>query len=106
MLAETLSVITRRLREKRRAADLPLLISKFKTHFPRNLILWLYPDLPLLYEEVIVQVEHSAGALNFNDALIAISCRNRKIPLLASFDSDFDGVSWLKRIAAPGDLTS
>lgn len=106
VLAEALSVITRRIREKRRAADLPVLISKFRTHFPKNRVLWLYSDLPLLYDEVIVQVERSAGALNFNEALIAIACLNRKIPLLASFDSDFDSVSWLKRIAAPDDLTS
>lgn len=106
VLAEALSTLARRAHEKRRVADLPLVISNFKTRFPRNSILWLYPDLPLLYDEVIAQIERSSGALNFNDALIAISCRNRKIPLLASFDSDFDGVNWLKRIAGPGDLTA
>lgn len=105
VLAEALSTLSRRLHEKRRSADLPPLISQFKKQFPKNSILWLYPDLPTLYDEVIALVEQSAGMLNFNDALIALACRDRKIRLLASFDSDFDQVAWLKRIALAADLT-
>ncbi len=63
----------------------------------------LYPDLPNLYDEVVALVEQTDGELNFNDALIALSCRNRNIPWLASFDADFDRVDWLKRIASPID---
>jgi len=36
--------------------------------------------------------------------LIALSCRYREIPLLASFDRDFDQLAWLQRIAQPNDL--
>jgi predicted nucleic acid-binding protein len=35
---------------------------------------------------------------------IALSCRHREIPLIASSDQDFDRVPWLRRIAAPTDL--
>ena len=70
---------------------------------PRSL--WLYPDLPNLYDEVVALVERTDGEINFNDALIALSCRDRSIPYLASFDTDFDRVDWLKRIAQPDDLT-
>jgi predicted nucleic acid-binding protein len=44
------------------------------------------------------------GALNFNDALIALACREREIPTIASFDADFDQITWL-RLAHPEDLT-
>ena len=49
-------------------------------------------------------MEQSKGKLNFNDALIAIACRERRTPLLASFDADFDQVAWLKRVASTAGL--
>jgi predicted nucleic acid-binding protein len=50
-------------------------------------------------------IEQTKGELNFNDALIVIACRERRIPRLASFDADFDKVAWLKRVASAGDLS-
>lgn len=84
-------------------AELPALLAQLKAEFPTKSILWLYPDLPNLYDEVVTLVEQTDGELNFNDALIALSCRNRNIPWLASFDADFDRVDWLKRVASPID---
>jgi predicted nucleic acid-binding protein len=46
----------------------------------------------------------TSGALSFHDALIALSCRHREIPLIASFDRDIDQVEWLHRVARPDDL--
>ena len=51
-------------------------------------------------------MQSSGGALNFNDALIALACRERGIPAIASFDADFDQVSWLQRLARPEDVPS
>ena len=48
----------------------------------------------------------SSGALNFNDAIIALACRERGIPAIASFDADFDPIPWLRRLARPEDVTS
>ena len=106
VLSEVISTLARRTHEKRRPADLPELIKQLKAQFPAKSITWLYPDLPQLYDEVLALVEQSGGELNFNDALIALSCKNRSIPFLASFDADFDKVSWLRRIAQPPDLTA
>ena len=106
VLSEVISTLARRTHEKRRAAELPELIKQLKAQFPAKSITWLYPDLPQLYDEVLALVEQSGGELNFNDALIALSCKNRGILLLASFDADFDKVSWLRRIAQPPDLTA
>jgi predicted nucleic acid-binding protein len=43
--------------------------------------------------------------LNFNDALIALACRERSISAIASFDADFDAIAWLKRLHLPADVT-
>lgn len=105
VLAEVISTLARRTHEKRRTADLSTLLAQIRARFPAKSITWLYPDLPLLYDQVLDLVEQSSGELNFNDALLALSCRNRGIPCLASFDSDFDKVAWLKRLASPADFS-
>jgi predicted nucleic acid-binding protein len=102
--AEVISALARRIHEKRRAANLPDLVAQLKSRFPTKALTWLYPDLPQHYEQVLALVEETGGERNFNDALILISCRNREIPYLASFDSDFDNREGLKRLALPDDL--
>ena len=104
VMTEVISVVARRTHEKRRAASLPALLERIRTQFPANALVWLYPDLPKLYDEVVALVEQSGGELNFNDALIALACRDRNIPYLASFDADFDQIAWLKRLARPDRL--
>ncbi|HKZ86345.1 MAG TPA: type II toxin-antitoxin system VapC family toxin [Anaerolineae bacterium] len=101
VLAEVVSILARRVHEKRRAAQLATLLAQLKIQFPTKSIVWLYPDLPKVYEDVVALVEQSSGELNFNDALIALACRDRGIEYLASFDADFDHVNWLKRISRP-----
>jgi len=49
-------------------------------------------------------VHSSSGKLNFHDALIALTCQERDIPAIASFDADFDSIAWLTRIASVADL--
>ena len=104
VLAEAVSTIARRLHEKRREGDLSTIIERLEEYCPRPRITWVLPDVPRLYSTILDLVQESQGELNFNDALIALSCRERGIPLLASFDQDFDQVVWLKRVAAPDDL--
>ena len=101
VLAETISTLCRRIHEKRRDDDLSNLVDKFLEHFPTEVITWVNYDIPVLYEEIIALIRSSHGELNFNDSLIAISCRNRSISFLASFDKDFDTIDWFKRISAP-----
>ena len=104
VLAETISTLCRRIHEKRRNDDLSNLVDKFLENFPTEVITWVNYDIPILYEKIIALIRSSQGELNFNDSLIAISCRNRKISFLASFDKDFDTTDWLKRISTPGDF--
>lgn len=101
---EAISVVSRRLREKKHTDRVMELLKRFEDQFPRDLIIWILADIEALYDEALELVKSSLGELNFNDALIALSCRDRDITYLASFDSDFDQIPWLKRVAAPADV--
>ena len=105
VLAEAISTMARRIHEQRRTADLDRLVTRILTDYPTEDILWVLPDVPVLYIEIVELVRSSHGELNFNDALIALSCHHRGIPLIASFDRDFDQLSWLRRVAQPDDLS-
>ena len=104
--AESISVATRRLQEKDRIADVEPLLDRLNVQVPNEAITWILPDVPHLYPEVLDLIRSSSGALNFNDALIALACRERSIPAIASFDADLDRVPWLRRLARPEDVTS
>jgi len=104
VLAEAISVMVRRIREQRRNANLNDLLRRLEDSCPTSDILWILPDVPVLYEQVIDLIRISSGRLNFNDALIALACRYRKISMIASFDTDFEHVEWLRRVSRPEDL--
>ncbi|MBA3531598.1 MAG: type II toxin-antitoxin system VapC family toxin [Ardenticatenales bacterium] len=104
VLAEAVSTLARRVHEKRRTTDLDAILHSLQTQYPLEAVAWLFPDVPRLYSAIIDLVRRSQGELNFNDALIALACRERAIPYLASFDRDFDQVDWLIRVAQPDDL--
>jgi predicted nucleic acid-binding protein len=105
VLAEAISTLARRIHEQRRTADLDRLVARLLADYPMDDILWVLPDVPVLYGGIVELVRSSGGALNFNDALIALSCRHREIPFIASFDRDFDQLAWLKRVAQPDNLS-
>jgi len=104
VVAEAVSVAVRRLREKGRTADIPVLLSRLTTEMPYEALTWILPEVPRLYPHVLDLVKSSSGELNFNDGLLALCCRERGIPSIASFDSDFDLVPWLTRVSSPSDL--
>jgi predicted nucleic acid-binding protein len=104
VLAEALSTMAHRVHEQRRTANLDRLVTRILADYPEEDVLWVLPDVPALYPEIVELIRFSGGELNFNDALIALSCSHRGIPLLASFDRDFDRLEWLQRVARPADL--
>lgn len=102
--AEAISAAARRLHEKGRTADVKTLLDRLNVQAPVETLTWILPDVPRLYPAVLDLIRSSAGELNFNDALIALACRERDIPAIASFDADFDQVAWLHRLARPEDV--
>lgn len=106
ILAEAISTISRRLHEKHRTAELSTLLKHLKTEFPSKVVSWTLPEVPRLYDEVLELIEAHAGELNFNDCLLALVCREQRIPALASFDQDFDKIPWLLRLAEAKDVAT
>jgi predicted nucleic acid-binding protein len=104
VVAEAVSTVVRRLYEKKLSADVNGALERFNATAPFESITWVLPDAPRLYKEVLGLVRSSSGELSFNDALIALACRERDVPAVASFDADFDQVKWLKRLARPEDV--
>jgi predicted nucleic acid-binding protein len=97
--AESVSVAARRLHEKSLSTKVEALLDRLNDQVTSDAITWILPDVPRLYPEVLDLIRSSSGALNFNDALIALACQERGIPAIASFDADFDGIPWLRRLA-------
>jgi len=102
--AEAISAAARRLHEKKLGTDVADLINNLKSQVPTETLTWILPDAPRFYSDALDLIRSSAGALNFNDALIALACREREIPAIASFDADFDSITWLRRVARAEDL--
>lgn len=102
--AEAISTAVRRLYEKGQRAEVEALLDRADAQVPLSVLTWLLPDVPRLYAAVLDLMRSSAGELNFNDALIALACRERGLPAIASFDADFDHVPWLRRVSRPADV--
>ena len=104
VVAEAVSAASRRLHEKGRAGEVSLLLDRLNRQVSRETLTWILPGVPDLYSQALDLIRSSSGELSFNDALIALACRERGIPAIASFDADFDQVPWLQRIARPEDI--
>jgi predicted nucleic acid-binding protein len=102
--AEAISAATRRLYEKGRVAEVGALLDRLSAQVPPDMLTWILPDVPRVYAQVLGLIRSSSGELNFHDALVALACRERGIPTIASFDPDFDRVPWLKRLATSADV--
>lgn len=103
-VAEAASTLVRRLHEQKRSTEVPAMLDALNAQIPPRVITWISLDIPRLYPQVLDLMRDSSGELNFNDALIALACREREITAIASFDADFDQVKWLKRVAGPEDV--
>lgn len=104
VVTEAISTATRRLYEKGDRANVDDLLNRLMKQVPLDTITWIFPEVQRMYPTVIDLMRASKGALNFNDALIALACRERNIPAIASFDADFDSIDWLQRLSSPEDL--
>lgn len=104
VVAETLTTTLRRLHEQRRTSEIFTTFARLELLLPSTAITWTFNAIADLYDPVLDLMKSSSGTLNFHDALIALSCRERNIPAIASFDEDFDQLSWLRRLASPADV--
>jgi len=104
VITEVVSAVARRLFEKNRVTELEQFFDQLDKQIPQTDITWILSQTQELYSESIDLMKSSSGELNFHDSLIALICRDYKIPFIASYDADFDQVPWLTRISSPEDL--
>jgi len=95
---EVLSVLSRRLRERRREDEVPAALRALRAALPPE-VGSAYSLLPSCFDEVVEDMVGSAGRRNFHDALIVVYARRNGIAHVASFDKDFDDVPGLTRVA-------
>lgn len=101
VLNETVSVLARRAEEQKRTQQFSNLLEVLLQQVPTSVLIWLSAETPRLYDRVIELVRETSGMLNFHDALIALGCQKLEVAVIASFDRDFDQVSWLTRVDTP-----
>ena len=101
---ETVSVLARRARERKVPSEFATLLDQLVSHVPESSIVWVSSRIRQFYPKIVALVRDSSGTLNFHDALIALGSRELGIGLIATFDSDFDRIEWLKRLAFPNDV--
>jgi predicted nucleic acid-binding protein len=101
---ETINVFCRRSEEQRRLEQLPLLMEKLLREAPKETVTWISAEIQRLYDDIIQLIRRHNGALNFHDALIALSCQELGLRFIVSFDRDFDQIPWLARIDAAEDV--
>ncbi|RKY63133.1 MAG: hypothetical protein DRQ02_13010 [Candidatus Latescibacterota bacterium] len=106
VLNEVISVLTRRIRERKRLEQLEILLGGLTKLVPVADITWVSGEARRLYGQVVGLVRSSGGKLNFHDALIASVCREQGIPILVSFDNDFDEVERALKTDKSGELHS
>jgi len=106
VISEVINVLARRAKERKRSSEFTELLTQLMSQAPEASIIWISTETRRFYPEIIGLVRDSMGALNFNDTLVALGCRELGIECIATFDSDFDSIAWLKRLSSPNDITS
>jgi len=104
VVSETISTLMPRLYEQKRESQVHLVLDRLEGIAPPSRINWISSTIQKLFPEILELIRVHNGTLNFNDALLALICRENMIPYIASFDRDFDRISWLTRIDAPANV--
>lgn len=98
---ETVGVIARRAEEQRRSEQFGELLDDLSRYIPSAYITWISREGERLHHQVLTMCRSHGGRLNYNDALMALFCREQGVRWLVSFDRDFDEVAWLERLSDP-----
>ena len=101
---EAVSVLARRAKERKHVDQFPDLLERLSSQVPQESITWISVAIRRLYRQIMDLVRDTSGELNFHDALIASSCRDLGVKWIATFDSDFDQIKWLKRLYNPENV--
>jgi len=95
---EVVSILGKRLEERKMAVKFKDVMSRFKESVPKEKLSWIYPDIIKYYDKILDLMIDNNGKINFHDALLAISAKNMGLKYIVSFDQDFDEIDWLVRV--------
>ena len=93
VINEVLSVIGKRLEEKRESGKFTKMIQKVSFHFPKSEISWIYTKTKGWFDKITTLMLKHKGRINFHDATISLAAKKSRINHLVSFDKDFDEIS-------------
>jgi predicted nucleic acid-binding protein len=96
---ETISTVARRLSERSRKSSLADAVGRIHRWLSPSEIVDMGEFVARYRDEAVAMCIASDGAVNTNDALLALACRDTGIRYLASFDGDFDRFAWLTRLS-------
>jgi predicted nucleic acid-binding protein len=99
VLNEVVSVLGKRLEERRDPGSFIALMDKLEDLVPEELIEWLYPDVPELFGDIMRLMKDKEGKLSFHDALMSLFVKEQGLSHIISFDADFDEIPWITRIS-------
>ncbi|MBI4951777.1 MAG: type II toxin-antitoxin system VapC family toxin [Myxococcales bacterium] len=100
LLGEAVSVLCRRARERK--TDPPSLGTVFavvRAAAAAGEIRFVGVEAERLFDDILAEVEHSGGALNFNDAFLVVLQRANLIDVVATFDEAFGAVPGFRRVS-------
>ena len=98
LVAEAVSVLCRRLRERRQRGDLAALLAEFRRRIDPTTIQWVGAEAERMYERILDQVAATEGRLNFNDAFLVLLQKDGRVGPVATFDAGFDAVLGFLRV--------
>jgi predicted nucleic acid-binding protein len=99
LVYEAVSVLCRRAREKKTSPpNLGEVLAAVRGWFNDGLVRFVADEATRLVADVLDVIQDTAGALNFNDALLVVLEREGIIDNLASFDAAFNSVEGFPRI--------
>ena len=101
---ETISVISRRLKQKQRNHLLQERLTTVSTVFSNLGIQRTSDFVQVNFKNIITTIIMSEGAFSFNDALIVSFLQENNITRFLSFDSDFDSIQTIQRISSAEQL--
>jgi len=99
LVYEAVSVLCCRAREQKTSPpDLAQVLTAVRGWFRDSHVQAAAHEATRLVEDVLDVIDRTAGAVNFNDALVAVLEREGLIDQLASFDPGFDVLPEFRRI--------
>ncbi len=104
VVMESVSVIARRLEEKKQSDRFSEILTILQAELPTSLIRWISPLIRSSYTECIQLMIKYDGKLNFNDCLIVNYMKKFNVKYIASFDADFDSVDGVVCISSVADV--